>query len=260
MGAQMSDDLAFAHKLANAADQISRQRFLSLDLKVETKPDRTPVTDADKSVEKAIRELIAAERPGDSIIGEEFENTGDTDRVWIIDPIDGTANFLRGVPVWATLISLRVAGEYVLGVVSAPAMKRRWWAESGQGAFTEDVDGSSRQIKVSQVKDIADASFSFSSIELWEENGELEKLWEISKKVWRTRAYGDFWSHMMVAEGAVDISAESHLKIFDWAALVPIVTEAGGMLRDQSGELTDNSSKVMASNGILDQQLSELIN
>lgn len=259
MGAQMTKDLELAHKLADAADELSMKRFRSLDLQVETKPDRTPVTDADKSVEDAIRALLTHARPEDSIIGEEFGNSGDSERVWIIDPIDGTANFLRGVPVWATLIALRVDGEYVLGVVSAPAMGRRWWGAKDQGAFTKDVDGSVRQLHVSKVKDIADASFSFSSIELWNEAGELEKLWEISKKVWRTRAYGDFWSHMLVAEGAVDISAETDLKIYDWAALAPIVQEAGGTFRDQSGELTDQTSKVMASNGFLDKQLSELI-
>lgn len=259
MGAQMNTDLELAQRLADFADELSMQRFRSMDLQVETKPDRTPVTDADKSVEDAIRAQLTHARPEDSIIGEEFGSSGDSERVWIIDPIDGTANFLRGVPVWATLIALRVDGEYVLGVVSAPAMGRRWWGEKDQGAFTKDIDGTIRKLKVSKVKDIADASFSFSSIELWDENGELEKLWKISKKVWRTRAYGDFWSHMLVAEGAVDISAETHLKIYDWAALAPIVEEAGGIFRDQSGKLTAETSKVMCSNGLLDKQLSELI-
>ena len=255
----MISDLELAQKLADAADELSMERFRALDLEVQTKPDRTPVTDADKSVEQAIRELLAEFRPEDSIIGEEFGNEGDSERVWIIDPIDGTANFLRGVPVWATLIGLRVNNEYTLGVVSAPAMGRRWWAELGQGAFTKDVDGSTRKLQVSKVKDLADASFSFSSIELWDENNELEKLWEISKRVWRTRAYGDFWSHMLVAEGVVDISAESHLKIYDWAALAPIVIEAGGILRDQSGELSPATSKIMVSNRLLDSQLGEML-
>lgn len=258
MGAQMTKDLELAFRLADAADEVSMQRFRSLDLEVETKPDRSPVTDADKSVEDAIRALLAHGRPEDSIIGEEFGISGESERVWIIDPIDGTANFLRGVPVWATLIGLRVDGEYVLGVVSAPAMGRRWWAATGEGAFTSDIDGT-RKLEVSKVKDISDASFSFSSIELWERDGQLEKLLDISRKVWRTRAYGDFWSHMLVAEGVVDISAESDLKIYDWAALAPIVREAGGIFRDQYGELNPNTSKVMASNGLLDLQLSELL-
>jgi histidinol-phosphatase len=259
MGEKMSDDMTLAQKIADAADEISMKRFLSLDLSVETKPDRTPVTDADRSVEEAIREILREERPDDAIVGEEFENSGNAERTWIIDPIDGTANFLRGVPVWATLISLRVGQEYTLGVVSAPAMQRRWWAESGNGAFTSDANGSQRKCQVSRVKDIGDASFSFSSIELWDENDELEKLWEISRKVWRTRAYGDFWSHMLVAEGAVDIAAESHLQIYDWAALVPIVKEAGGVFRDRYGELTDQTSKVVANNGLLDEQLEKLM-
>ncbi len=255
----MNTDLKFALELADAADQKSMERFQALDLLVETKPDRSPVTDADKSVETAIRDLIAKYRPEDSIIGEEYGSGGDSERVWIIDPIDGTANFLRGVPVWATLIALRVKGEYVLGVVSAPAMGRRWWASTGEGAFTTDVSGETKKLQVSKVRDISDASFSFSSIELWDENGEIEKLWKISKSVWRTRAYGDFWSHMLVAEGAVDISAESHLKIYDWAAIAPIVREAGGVFRDQAGNLSDQTSKVMSSNGLLDSQLSELL-
>jgi len=255
----MIQDLEFALQLADAADKKSMERFQALDLLVETKPDRSPVTDADKSVETAIRDLIAEHRPTDAIIGEEYGSGGDSERVWIVDPIDGTANFLRGVPVWATLIALREKGEYVLGVVSAPAMGRRWWAATGEGAFTSEVTGETKKLQVSKVKNIADASFSFSSIELWDENGELEKLWKISRSVWRTRAYGDFWSHMLVAEGSVDISAESHLKIYDWAALAPIVREAGGVLRDQSGELHDQTSKIMVSNGLLDAQLSELL-
>lgn len=255
----MISDLELAQQLADAADDLSMHRFRALDLEVETKPDRSPVTDADKSVEQAIRELLAKYRPTDSIIGEEFGNEGNSERVWIIDPIDGTANFLRGVPVWATLIALRVNDEYTLGVVSAPAMGRRWWGEIGQGAFTKDVDGSTRKLQVSKVKELEDASFSFSSIELWEENNELEKLWQISKKVWRTRAYGDFWSHMLVAEGVVDISAETHLKIYDWAALAPIVSEAGGILRDQSGALNPDTSRIMVSNGLLDGQLGEIL-
>ena len=255
----MNQDLIFALELADAADQKSMERFQAFDLSVETKPDRSPVTDADKSVETVIRDLISSQRPGDSIIGEEYGSGGDSERVWIIDPIDGTANFLRGVPVWATLIALRVNDEYVLGVVSAPAMGRRWWASTGEGAFTTEVSGETKKLQVSKVRDITDASFSFSSIELWDENGEIEKLWKISKSVWRTRAYGDFWSHMLVAEGAVDISAESHLKIYDWAAIAPIVREAGGVFRDQSGNLHDQTSKVMSSNGLLDSQLSELL-
>ena len=255
----MISDLELAQELADVADQRSMQRFRSLDLDVQTKPDRSPVTDADKSVEQAIRELLAEHRPDDSIVGEEYGIEGNSERVWIIDPIDGTANFLRGVPVWATLIGLRVTDEYAVGVVSAPAMGRRWWAETGKGAFTKDVDGSTRKLQVSKVKNLADASFSFSSIELWDENNEIEKLWEISKKVWRTRAYGDFWSHMLVAEGVVDISAETHLKIYDWAALAPIVNEAGGILRDQSGQLNPETSRIMASNGLLDSQLGELL-
>ena len=259
MDQTLADDLQLALSIAKKANEQSMARFRALDLEITTKPDRSPVTDADKSVENIIREQLSKQRPNDSIIGEEFGTSGDSERVWIIDPIDGTANFLRGVPVWATLIGLRVDGEYVLGVVSAPAMHRTWWAAAGHGAFTEDVDSTVREINVSSVKNIADASFSFSSIELWQQSGQIENLLAISEQVWRTRAYGDFWSHMLVAEGVVDISAENDLKIYDWAALAPIVREAGGIFRDQSGELNDETSAVMASNGLLDADLAKLL-
>ena len=259
MDQTLTDDLKLALEIAKKANQQSMKRFRALDLEITSKPDRSPVTDADRSVETIIRDELAKARPDDSIIGEEFGTSGDSDRVWIIDPIDGTANFLRGVPVWATLIGLRVNGEYVMGVVSAPAMNRSWWAAKGQGAFTEDVDATVREINVSKVEKLTDASFSFSSIELWEQYGQLENLLEITRSVWRTRAYGDFWSHMLVAEGVIDISAENDLKIYDWAALAPIVSEAGGIFRDQSGELTNETSSVMVSNGLLDADLAKLL-
>ena len=259
MDQTLADDLQLALEIAKKANRQSMKRFRALDLEITSKPDRSPVTDADRSVETIIRDELAKARPNDSIIGEEFGTSGDSDRVWIIDPIDGTANFLRGVPVWATLIGLRVNGEYVMGVVSAPAMNRSWWAVKGQGAFTEDVDATVREINVSKVEKLTDASFSFSSIELWEHHGQLENLLKITRSVWRTRAYGDFWSHMLVAEGVIDISAENDLKIYDWAALAPIVSEAGGIFRDQSGELNDETSSVMVSNGLLDADLAKLL-
>ena len=158
-------DLDLAMALADAADEISLARFRALDLNIETKPDRTPVTDADRAVEAKLRELIALYRPDDAVIGEEYANTETSNRVWIIDPIDGTANYLRGVPVWASLIALRVDGVILLSVVSAPALGRRWWAERGAGAFTKDVDGSVRVCQVSKVSALSDSSISFNSIQ-----------------------------------------------------------------------------------------------
>lgn len=255
----LANELELALELADLADEMSMQRFLAQDLEISTKPDQSPVTDADKATERAMRNHLAKNRVSDSIIGEEFGNSGDSERTWIIDPIDGTANFLRGVPVWATLISLRIGDSYELGVVSAPAMKRRWWAATGIGSFTRDAEMNTRKISVSQVSKLADSSFSFGSMNLWDRDGELDKLVEISRKVWRTRAYGDFWSHMLVAEGAVDFSAESDLKIYDWAALVPILREAGGHLTDRDGKLNPTTSTIVSSNDLLQASVLSLL-
>jgi histidinol-phosphatase len=250
-------DLEFALLLADAADRISLDRFRALDLRIETKPDRTPVTDADRAVEAELRALIASHRPQDAIIGEEFENTSSAERSWIIDPIDGTANYLRGVPIWASLIALRVKGEIVLSVVSAPALGRRWWAERGHGAFTRDVDDSIRECKVSSVRDIADASISFNSIRQWDNAGLLNPLIELTRVVWRDRAYGDFLSYMYLAEGLLEMVSEHDLKIYDIAALVPIVEEAGGKFSALDSELTAETSSVLATNGHLHQKFQE---
>jgi len=244
-------DLALAHKLADAADQISLARFRALDLKVETKPDRSPVTDADQAVEQALKAILAADAPADGIIGEEFGVSGSIDRKWIIDPIDGTANYLRGVPVWATLIALSIDQKPVLSVVSAPALGRRWWAAPGIGAFTRDVDGSVRQLAVSGIADLKHASLSYNNLQLWDSYGYLDQLMAMSRQVWRTRAYGDFLSYMYLAEGSLDIVAEHDLKIYDIAALVPIVEIAGGRFTAIDGPLTEASSSVLATNGPL---------
>ena len=245
------DDLALALKLADIADAISLERFRALDLKVETKPDASPVTDADRATERALKDALAEARPNDAIIGEEYGNEGSGVRTWIIDPIDGTANYMRGVPIWATLIALAVDGKPVVGVVSAPALGRRWWAAEGEGANTQDIDGSTRQIQVSNIGDAEHASISYNNLRLWDASGKLPQLVEFSRTLWRTRAYGDFYSYMLLAEGALEIVAEHDLKIYDIAALVPIVEEAGGKLTDLSGELTAETSSVLATNSKL---------
>lgn len=244
-------DLALALELADIADEISLARFRALDLHVENKPDRTPVTDADRSVELALKKLLAEKAPSDALIGEEFGNAGAASRTWIIDPIDGTANYLRGVPVWATLIALAVDGKPVVSVVSAPAMGRRWWAAPETGAFTSDIDGTTRSLKGSAISDLEHASLSYNNLQLWDQAGMLPQLTQLSRKIWRTRAYGDFWSYMLLAEGAVDIVAEHDLKIYDIAALVPIVEQAGGKFTAIDGPLTADTSSVLASNGKL---------
>jgi histidinol-phosphatase len=244
-------DLDLALRLADLADSIALPRFRAQDLVVETKADSSPVTDADRAVESALKAMLAQERPNDALIGEEFGNTGGGNRTWIIDPIDGTANFMRGVPVWGALIALAVDGKPLVSVVSAPALGRRWWAAPGVGAHTTDVDGSSRGIKVSGVADFAHSSLSYNNLQLWDRAGKLEQLVSLSRQIWRTRAYGDFFSYMLLAEGALDIVAEHDLKIYDIAALVPIVEQAGGRLTALDGPLADETSSVLATNGKL---------
>jgi histidinol-phosphatase len=250
-------DLDLAHRLADAADAISSARFTALDLVVTTKPDRTPVTDADQAVERAIRGILATERPDDSILGEEYGVQGSSTRQWIIDPIDGTANYLRGVPVWATLISLAIDGKPVVGVVSAPALGRRWWAAIGQGAWTIDRPYADeqplapRRLQVSGISELADASLSYNSLKGWDEAGRLDSLLALSRSVWRTRAYGEMWSYMMVAEGSVDIAGEFDLQPYDMAALVPIVEEAGGRFSSVDGTPGPWSGNALATNGAL---------
>lgn len=234
------EDLALAHRLADAADSITLSRYQALDLTVTTKPDNTPVTDADKSAEDAIRALLHAHRPEDGIVGEEFGTEGtEKNRYWVIDPIDGTKNFLRGVPTWATLIGLMEQDsqgleKVVVGVVSAPALFRRWYAFEGGGAFVIVNKDVPKRISVSAVSSIEDASISHSDFVGWGDR--LEPFNNLMKSAWRTRAHGDFWSHMLVAEGAVDIAAEPSLALWDMAALDIIVREAGGRFTNIEGK------------------------
>ena len=240
----MSPDLALALSFADAADAISLGRFRASDLLVETKPDRTPVTEVDRAVEEAIRERLAVERPDDGMLGEEFGVTGSASRRWIVDPIDGTRNYSRGIPIWATLIALDVDGAIQLGVVSAPALGRRWWAERGAGAF---VNGD--PIHVSRVAEVEDAVLCFS----------LERqLPAIAHRCWHPRAYGDFWAHMLVAEGSVDGAIDAiGVKVWDLAALQPIVEEAGGRFSDQDGTARVEGLSAISSNGLLHEALLE---
>ena len=259
--AAMSDDLRTALRLADLADEVTMAFYLSSTLRVETKPDTTPVTEADKAAEQAIRAGLAAACPGDAILGEEFGSTSSaTGRTWIIDPIDGTKNYLRGVPVWCTLIALATTDANglqrpVTGVVSAPAMGRRWYGDLGAGSHTVDVGGSVRRLAVSSVADVADASFSYSDRTGWAERGADRALAAFERECWRTRAYGDFLSHVLVAEGAVDFAAEPALAPWDMAALVPVVVEAGGRITgfDVSPAMAHLSA--VTSNGVLHEEL-----
>ena len=259
----LQSDLFFACQLADMADAISMDRFRSVDLVVTTKPDMTPVSDADRAVETALRAAIADSRAGDSVRGEEFgvePGGGGDSRQWIIDPIDGTKNYVRGVPIWATLISLAIDGVPVLGVVSAPALGTRWWGATGQGAFVNERLGSqnaeqARRIHVSQVSELADASISLSGLTRWENAGKLPQLLDLTREVWRTRDYGDMWPYMMVAEGLLEASGEYDLQVYDMAALVPIVQEAGGTFTSVDGEDGPWHGSALATNGLLHDRM-----
>ena len=262
------DDLALAHALADLADAISLDRYQAQDLVITTKPDNTPVTDADRAVETAIREALLTHRMSDGLVGEEFgSDKGSSGRYWVIDPIDGTKNFMRGVPTWATLIALvqvDASGveDVVVGIASAPALARRWSAAKGHGAFvrfnsgsvddlSEEFDTSSldKKISVSQVAALSDASISYSDFVGWGDR--LEPFQKMLANAWRTRGIGDFWSHMLVAEGAVDVAIEPVLAVWDMAALDIIVREAGGTFTNTAGQNGPFGGSGVSTNGVL---------
>lgn len=253
------DDLRLAHVLADDVERVTMSRFLSEDLHIEAKPDLSLVSDADRTAEQVIRSLLARSRPRDAVVGEEFEPSGTGSRRWIIDPIDGTHNFVRGVPVWSTLIALVDGPHVVVGLVAAPALGRRWWAASGTGAYTGRSLSSARALHVSAVSRIEDASISYASLHSWRTVDRFGAFLDLTDRCWRTRGYGDFWSYMLLAEGAVDIAAEPELAVYDMAALVPIVTEAGGRFTGLDGRNGPWSGNVVATNGLLhDEVLSYL--
>ncbi|HIW61164.1 MAG TPA: histidinol-phosphatase [Candidatus Stackebrandtia excrementipullorum] len=252
-----ADDLGLAHLLADSADTISTDRFRAQDLKVETKPDMTPVSDADTAVEKAIRSTLARARPRDGVLGEEFgdESGSDGGRRWVVDPIDGTKNFVRGVPVWATLIALLENDEPVVGIVSAPLLGRRWWAAKGTGAYAGRHRNRADRIHVSGVRRVPNASISYSSIPGWFDHDRGEQMLGLLNQAWRSRAYGDFYSYMLVAEGAVDGAAEPEVALWDLAPLSLIVAEAGGTFTSLSGEPGPHGGSAVASNGLIHDEL-----
>ena len=264
----LQDDLALAHALADLADAITLNRYQAQDLVITNKPDNTPVTDADRAVETAIREALATHRQTDGLVGEEFgSDKGTSNRYWVIDPIDGTKNFMRGVPTWATLIALvnvDASGieEVVVGIASAPALARRWSAAKGLGAYVrfnsgsaddlwEEFDASSneKKISVSKVAKLSDASISYSDFVGWGDR--LEPFQKMLANAWRTRGIGDFWSHMLVAEGAVDVAIEPSLAVWDMAALDIIVREAGGTFTNTAGQNGPFGGSGVSTNGVL---------
>ena len=256
--ANVSEDLAFALRLADAADRVAMSYFDTPDLVVSVKADASQVTEADLSTERAIRELIGAERSTDGILGEEFGVSGDSSRQWVIDPIDGTANFLRGIPMWATLIALLIDGVPRVGVVSQPAIARRWWGASGLGAWTATANGPCR-ISVSRVDRLTKASVSFQSISQWDGAGQTNTLLRLSRAVGRDRGYGDAWPYMLLAEGRLEMVAEFDVKSYDIAAHVPIITEAGGQFTSFRGDTSLNDGSALASNGTLHSAFLDLL-
>ena len=245
------DDLHLAHTIADQVAPLTLAHFERQDFTVDTKPDLTPVTDADREAEQLIRTYLGRARTRDSVLGEEYGATGHSPRQWVIDPIDGTKNFVRGVPVWATLISLVEDGQVVIGLVSAPALGRRWWAVTGGGAWTGRSLSSAKQMHVSRIASLEDASLSYSSLSGWAERGRLRGMLSLMQSCWRTRAYGDFWSYMLLAEGAVDLAAEPELALYDMSALVPVVTEAGGTFTSLAGEPGPWGADALATNTLL---------
>ncbi|MGV0635535.1 histidinol-phosphatase [Mycolicibacillus trivialis] len=256
----LNPDLTLALRLADHADKLTLARFGAQDLRVDTKPDLTPVTDADRAVEEALRDELARERPDDAVLGEEFGGTVEfAGRQWVIDPIDGTKNFVRGVPVWATLIALLGDGVPTVGVVSAPALGRRWWAATGSGAHTAVGTGAPRRITVSAVTELSAASLAFSSLSGWADRGIRDHFLALTDAVWRVRGYGDFWSYCLLAEGAVDIAAEPEVSLWDLAALDVLVREAGGTFTDLAGGAGPHGGSAVATNGPLhDRVLDQL--
>ena len=248
-------DLDLALRLADLADRISAVRFGALDLAVQTKPDLTPVSDADRAVERAIRETLSRERPDDSVLGEEFgaSTPSASGRRWVLDPIDSTKNFIRGVPVWATLIALMDGDEVVVGVVSAPAITHRWWAARGHGSWVTRAGATPRRNAVSKIDELANASVSFSELSDWA--GRRAAVDDVLADAWRMRAYGDFWSHMLVAEGAVDVSVEPVVSVWDVAALVVIVQEAGGRYSGFDGSPRADAGSILCTNGLLHETM-----
>jgi histidinol-phosphatase len=260
----LESDLKLALELAALADAITMTRYLAQDLIVTTKPDNTPVTDADRATEEALRKHLATARPADGLVGEEFGNENkDAQRYWVIDPIDGTKNFMRGVPTWATLIGLVErqddgSEKVIVGVASSPALNRRWYASKGNGAFTTLNGGEPRKISVSKVSNIADASIAYSDFQGWGDH--LVKFQNLIADCTRSRGYGDFWSHMLVAEGAVDIAAEPSLALWDMAALDVIVREAGGTFSNLTGEVGPFGGSGISTNTVLHSKVMAALN
>jgi histidinol-phosphatase len=259
----VADDLAIALELADLADEITLGRFRASDLVVDTKPDMTPVTEADRAVEEKMRARLSEVRGSDRVAGEEFGGAdGDASgRRWIIDPIDGTKGYVRGMPIWATLLALEIDGEPSLGVVSAPALRRRWWASRGGGAWLADgLSREPRRLRVSAVSSLSDSQLCHGGLEDWVQAGrDVGSLLQLARRCWRTRGVGDVWSYMLVAEGAAEIGVDPIVALWDLAAPRAIVEEAGGRFTDLSGVARADGGSGLATNGLFHDTVLEIL-
>jgi histidinol-phosphatase len=242
----MNADLDLAQHLADDADVITMRHFRSVDLRVDSKPDRSPVSNADRETERRIREVLAGERPDDAVLGEEYGSEGTGDRRWIIDPVDATKNYIRGIPVFASLIALEESGEVTVGVVSAPALGARWWASRGGGAFSGD-----RRLRVSGISRLEHAQLCHAGFEEWQDGGSPGPLIDLARQCARTRGFGDFWQHMLVAQGSAEMAVDPVVNLWDLAAIKIIVEEAGGQFTDLSGNATADGGSGLSTNGLL---------
>ena len=254
-----AEDLALALHLADAVDAVTMGGFGNRSLHVEIKDDNTPVTEVDRAAEAKLRELLDRHRPADAVYGEEFGSKGGGPRQWVIDPVDGTKGYLRGIPVWGTLIALLEEGDPVMGVATAPALGLRWFASRGEGAWKGKDRKSARPLRVSTIDRLSEATLSYSSLTGWEDRGGLDRFLALQRKMWRTRAFGDFWSYMLVAEGVIEVATEPDLAIYDMAALVPIVEEAGGRFTSLRGERGPFGGNALATNGLLHDEVLRLL-
>jgi histidinol-phosphatase len=248
----VNDDLALALELADEADALTMARFRARDLVVDTKPDLTPVSEADRAVEEALRRRLARARPGHGVLGEEEGGNRGAEGAWrwVLDPIDGTKSYVRGVPVWATLIALQREGQSVVGVVSAPALGRRWWAARGEGAFAAGT-----RVRVSSVASLGDAHLSYPSAAEFDRAGLTDAVLALERRCWRTRGLGDFWAHALVAEGALDVAVEPEVALWDFAAVQLLVEESGGRFSDLEGAPPGDGSSALSTNGLLHDQV-----
>jgi histidinol-phosphatase len=242
------DDLRFAHALADAADAVTLGRFRALDLRVETKPDLTPVSEADRAAEEAVRSLVSSSGRAESVFGEELGGDGGDAR-WIVDPIDGTKSYVRGIPVWATLLALERDGVVDVGLVSAPALGRRWWAVRGEGAWA-----AGERARASRVARVEDATVSTTSVV------EMPPGWsELAERAWSPRGWGDFWQHCLVAEGSLEIACDPIAYLWDYAAIRLIVEEAGGRVTTFDGAEPTPGGSYVSTNGVLHDEALSLL-